>query len=496
MTSSELHHSTARTPAALLLVVLLAAGCGGGGGAGGEAGTATAEGPTVPGADRFAEGTVALVGGSLFDGRADSVAPNPGIVVADGRIQALGSDAVGAAEEAGAEVIELGDDEVVLPGMFDLHAHYAVDLRGEGRVDETEVYPVLFLANGVTSTFPAGEVQPEKMRQLRLDIVAGDHVGPRLYNSGPYYGSTREGWDPEITADSIAAEVDTWVERGARGFKAKGISPEHLRPLIERAHEHGLTVTGHLGSGSRNSVNPRDAIEMGIDRVEHFMGGDAMTDDRSAYASLVEMTPDMPEVERIIQLYMDEGVNFDATLSAYGYYGEREPQVYDYFHDEMQYLTPYARELVESGLPRDVNDQFERIYWVKRDLIEKFYEMGGGDLITLGTDHPSWGEYFSGFSVHRELHVMVLAGLPPAAALRTATVNAARALGVEDELGTIEVGKLADLVVLTGDPLDDIRNTRDPRLVIKGGEIYDPGELLGSVEGELGPSGPDELEDW
>lgn len=498
MTSSQLQHSTARTPAALLLAVLLAAGCGGGGGAGGEAGTggATAEGPTVPGADRFAEDTVVLVGGSLFDGRADSVTPNPGIVVADGRIQALGSDAAGAAEGAGAEVIELGDDEVVLPGMFDLHAHYAVDLRGEGRIDETEVYPVLFLANGVTSTFPAGEVQPEKMRQLRLDIVAGERVGPRLYNSGPYYGSTREGWDPEITADSIAAEVDTWVERGARGFKAKGISPEHLPPLIEGAHEHGLTVTGHLGSGYRNSVNPRDAIEMGIDRVEHFMGGDAMTDDRSAYASLVEMTPDMPEVERIIQLYMDEGVNFDATLSAYGYYGEREPQVYDYFHDEMQYLTPYARELVESRLPREVNDQFERIYWVKRDLIEKFYEMGGGDLITLGTDHPSWGEYFSGFSVHRELHVMVLAGLPPAAALRTATVNAARALGVEDELGTIEVGKLADLVVLRGDPLDDIRNTRDPRLVIKGGEIYDPGELLGSVEGELGPSGPDELEEW
>lgn len=74
---------------------------------------------------------------------------------------------------------------MILPGFFDLHAHYAVDLRGEGRVDETEVYPTLFLANGVTSTFPAREVQPEKMRDLRLRIEAGDQAGPRLFNSGP-----------------------------------------------------------------------------------------------------------------------------------------------------------------------------------------------------------------------------------------------------------------------------------------------------------------------
>jgi hypothetical protein len=235
---------------------------------------------------------------------------------------------------------------------------------------------------------------------------------------------------------------------------------------------------------------------MGIDRIEHFMGGDAMTADRSAYASLVEMTPDMPEFERVARLYIDEGVNFDATLSAYGYYGEREPQVFDYFHDEMKYLTPYARELVENNLPRQVNEQFEQIYWVKRALIRKFWEMGGGDLITLGTDHPSWGEYFSGFSVHHELHAFVLAGIPPADVLRFATINAARALGVGDELGTIEPGKRADLVVIGGNPLEDIRATRDVRRVLKDGESYDPVALLQSVEGRLGPTGPEDLDAW
>ncbi|MCJ7629457.1 MAG: amidohydrolase family protein, partial [Longimicrobiales bacterium] len=119
------------------------------------------------------------------------------------------------------------------------------------------------------------------------------------------------------------------------------------------------------------------------------------------------------------------------------------------------------------------------------ELIKAFYDMGGGDLITLGTDHPSWGEYFTPFSIHRELHTMVLAGLPPAAALRTATVNAARALQVEDRLGTVEPGKLADLVIVTGNPLSDIRNTRHVHTVIQGGTIYNSRELMDSVKGKL-----------
>lgn len=453
-------------------------------------------GGCVEPAPTLAGDVVVISGGSLFDGVAEEVVPNPGIVIADGRFEAIGAEAASAALANGAEPIEIEDAQVILPGLFDLHAHYAVDLRGEGRVDETEVYPILFLANGVTSTFPAGEVQPDKMRDLRVRIEAGEAVGPRLFNSGPYFGSARPGWDPSITADSIRAEVDYWVAQGARAFKAKGITAPHLQALIERAHHHGLTVTGHLGSGYRESVNPRDAIAMGIDRVEHFMGGDAMPAERSAYASLVEMTPDMPEFERIARLYIDEGVYFDATISAYGYYGKRDSVIYDYFHDEMKYLTPYARELVESNLPRQVNEQFERIHHVKRQLIRKFWEMGGEDLITLGTDHPSWGEYFSGFSVHRELHAFVISGIPPADALRFATINAARALGVADELGTIEAGKRADLVVVGGNPLEDIRHTRDVRLVIRDGKRYEPASLLVSVEGRLGPAGPEDLDAW
>ena len=97
------------------------------------------------------------------------------------------------------------------------------------------------------------------------------------------------------------------------------------------------------------------------------------------------------------------------------------------------------------------------------------------------------------FSAHRELHAMVLSGIPPADALEIATINGARALNVGDYLGTIEPGKLADLFVIRGNPLEDIRNTRNVRWVIKGGHRYDPKDLLKAVLGMIGPSGPDEI---
>jgi hypothetical protein len=183
-------------------------------------------------------------------------------------------------------------------------------------------------------------------------------------------------------------------------------------------------------------------------------------------------------------------------MSAYGYYGKQDPEVYKYFTDERRFLTPYLRSLLAARPARRVNQQFETIYWIKRKEIKAFYDAGAGDLITLGTDHPSWGEFLTPFSVHRELQSFVLAGIPAAAAIRIATINSARALGVGDRLGTIEAGKWADLVVLRGNPLTDIRRTRDPRLVIKAGRVYDPAALTKSVEGKLGPATAADTTAW
>jgi len=436
-----------------------------------------------------------ITGGHLFTAVGDRRIPNRGVLVRAGKFLIVDGVIEPALLEH-AEQLHLGDDETLIPGLFDLHAHYAMDLFDQGRVDVTAHLPALFLANGVTSTFPAGEVDPEDMDALRLRLDRGEQVGPRLFTSGPYFGRWRKGWDRDIAAEDLRAEVDHWAARGVTGFKAKNLSAAHLAVLIERAHQHGLTVTGHLGSGQRDTVNPRDAIAMGIDRVEHFLGGDAFLPDRSAYASLVEVETDTPEFRRICRQFIEHGVFFDATLSAYGYFGEQDPEVFTPWVDEQSFFTPFVRERYAARPAREPMARFETIYWLKRETLKAFYAAGGGHLITVGTDHASWGQYLAPFGVHRELHCFVLAGLPTAAALRAATINAARALGLGDRLGSLEVGKWADAVVLRGDPLDDIRVTRQPRLVLRGGQVHDPALLLEAARGTIGPRAEGAVGDW
>ena len=122
--------------------------------------------------------------------------------------------------------------------------------------------------------------------------------------------------------------------------------------------------------------------------------------------------------------------------------------MFDYFTDEKRFLTPYMRAIVDARPPRPVNEQFERIYWIKQKEIKAFYDAGNGDLMTLGTDHPSWGEYFTPFSVHRELLALSRTGIPNAAVLRMATINGARAIHLEKEIGSLEPGKRADLIIV------------------------------------------------
>jgi imidazolonepropionase-like amidohydrolase len=133
---------------------------------------------------------------------------------------------------------------------------------------------------------------------------------------------------------------------------------------------------------------------------------------------------------------------------------------------------------------------------MKRRTIKLFYDAGGGDNISLGTDHPSWGEWWSGFGVHRELHAFVLAGIPNAAALRIGTINSARAFGVDARLGTVEAGKYADLLIVRGNPLTSITDTRNATHVIRSGRVYDPAALFDSVRGEMGPKSAAEADWW
>lgn len=291
-----------------------------------------------------------------------------------------------------------------------------------------------------------------------------------------------------MNPERIRADVRKWAALGIKGLKAKGIHPDQLAVLIDEGHRHGLTITGHLDSGYRNSVNPRDAIAMGIDRVEHFMGGDAIAPDKPAYSSLEELDTSRPEVAAIFRTYIAQRVYFDPTLNTYGTFADRQPrELYEYWVDEREFLTPYARSVVEGHLPRPKNEQFGRLFKAKLKEVKAFFDAGGRDLITLGTDYPSWGEFWSGFEAHRELQALVLAGIPPASALKLGTINGARALNLGDKLGAIERGRWADLFVVRGNPLEDIRNTRHVHIVMKAGTVYAAADVLSSAKGRMGP---------
>jgi imidazolonepropionase-like amidohydrolase len=442
--------------------------------------------------------TVVLRGGWLFDGIGDSRSRNLGIVIRDGEFIEVGADLNGRSFPR-AEVIELDDDATILPGMFDLHAHYNMDLVDEGRAEEVTYNAIVFLANGVTSTWSAGEFFPERVLDARDRIDRGQAVGPRIFASGPYFGAFRceyqietaaddcPAWPNDITEREIRAEVDRWAERGVRSIKIKQASPAETRILIDQAHERGMTTTGHLANyRDRYDVHPRQAIRMGIDRIEHWITLESGGEESS-------------ELGAMIDLFLEKGVYFDANLQMYGEGKLRnDPRLDMLWLDEGVFFTPYTRTLLEQrraddpGLGSAQPPEFpQRVLELKA-----LYDAGGDHLILVGTDEPVYGLLLPGFAYHRELQAMVYAGLPPVAVLKAATINGARALGVADRLGSIEPGKLADLYVATGNPLEDITAARDIRLVMKEGVVHDPQELLRSAEGRIGPSGPDDHEAW
>lgn len=434
-------------------------------------------------------------GGWLFDGISDTRRRNTGIVIREGIFAEIDADLEESVLTA-ANVIDLTDSETIMPGMIDLHAHYNFDLVDNGRAEEVAYNGIIFLANGVTSTWSAGEYFPERVLERRDLVDAGEAIGPRLFASGPYFGGFRceysiktaeddcAAWPNDISEEEIRAEVVKWAEQGVISIKIKQATPGEVMILIDEAHKNGMTTTAHLANYDGEwDVSPRDAILMGIDRIEH----------RLTIGSGGAQSADM---QQMIDLILKHQVYYDANLQMYGGIDLRRALgAAMIWTDEAKYFTPYAQDLLEERGPPP--PESTAAAFAQRKLeVKSLYEAGGGDLLIVGTDEPVYTSLLPGFAFHRELLAMVHAGLPNIVVLKAATINGANALGVADKLGSIEVGKLADLYVASGNPLDDIKTARNVQFVIKSGVIYDPESLLKSAEGKIGPAGPDDHADW
>jgi imidazolonepropionase-like amidohydrolase len=440
------------------------------------------------------ENELVITGGWLFDGTSDERKRNTGIHIRDGKFITVGPAAAIVPSET-ATIIELDGGQTVLPGMFDLHAHYNYNLVGQGRVEEVEHSGNVFLANGVTATWSAGEYYPERVLAQRKRIDSGHATGPRLFASGPYMGGFRceyaiktaaddcVGWPNDITEAEIRAEVNYWADQGVVSIKIKQATPEEARILIDQAQQRGMTTAGHLYNYEMSyDVDAREAIRMGLDRLEHNI-------------TLGTGGPQSAELDEMIGLLLQHRVFFDANLQMYGGINLRNDLPGMVWTDEAQYFTPYAQKLLEKRGPPSAESEPDDF---NQRLLElrKFHAAGGGDLLIVGTDEPVYTSLLAGFAYHRELMALVYAGIPPADVLKAATINGARALGVADRLGTIEAGKLADLYVVRGNPLEDITAARNVELVVKDGSVYRPEELLRQVTGKIGPHGPDDHADW
>lgn len=443
------------------------------------------------------DGTIIIRGGWLFDGVSDTRRRNSGIIIRNGEIVEVDADGQ-SQTPSNAIFVNLQDSETILPGLIDLHAHYNLDLVDVGRVEEVVYNGIIFLANGVTSTWSAGEYYPERVIAQRDLIDAGDATGPRLFASGPYFGAFRceysiktaaddcSAWPNDITEEEIRQEVDKWAKQGVISIKIKQATPGEAKILIDQAHKNGMTTAGHLVNyHGEYDVTTRDAIAMGMDRIEHWMTlGVSPDDPRSA---------EMPEIAKLL---IKHQVYYDANLQMYGGILERNKKLSEMvWTDESIYFTPYTQSLLEKRGPPPPESEGPEFKQRVREL-QTLYAAGGSDLLIVGTDEPVYTSLLPGFAYHRELLAMTYAGLPPSAVLKAATINGAKALGIEDKLGTVEPGKLADLIVVSGNPVDDIKAARNVRFIIKDGVVHDPEVLLRSAEGKIGPVGPDDHADW
>jgi len=293
-------------------------------------------------------------------------------------------------------------------------------------------------------------------------------------------------WPNDISEKEIRDEVDKWAKLGIISIKIKQATPAEAKIIIEQAHKNGMTTAGHLANYNvEYDVDTADAILMGMDRVEHQLTLAVSTSD-----------PKSAEMQKIVALMLKHQVYYDANLQMYGGIIQRNKHLSEMLWvDEAKFFTPYAQKLLrQRGAPEPESDDAE---FSQRVLeLKTLYKQGGENLLIVGTDEPVYTSLLPGFAYHRELLAMTYAGLPPRVVLKAASINGATALGVNDKLGSIEPGKLADLIVVRGNPLEDIKTTRNIKYVDKEGIVHNPEVLLQSAEGKIGPIGPDEHEAW
>ena len=407
-----------------------------------------------------------IQGGSLFDGTGSDPTPNISVIIEGNRIREIGQ---GLSIPPGARVID-ARDHMILPGLIDPHIHFRAWM------------PQFFLYFGVTSAFDTANPTEWILAQKEA-IAKGKMNGPRLFVTGLVVdGPRKEGAPPHPTeVGGYRIHVDTaqearqWVrllhEKGVDGIKVHdGLSPELLKAVVQEAERLGLPVVGH-------SWNAHEAIESGLRFMEHItpIARATIPPERLEQVGASSEIAHLMEEGRfkaVIRQMVENKVVFNPTLL--GEWANFTPLVEEYAHWDKEFADqPFAPEALRQRIARrgvrvHRPSQAEAQGYRKTRRFVKEYLAAGG-IISPGSDTGA----IPGLGLHREMQLLVEFGSTPKQALLGATRDAALLIGKERDLGTVEPGKLADLLIVDGNPLQNIADTQKIKTVILDGKIID-----------------------
>lgn len=458
-------------------------------------------GPEVQKYVKYDAPRVVLTHVRIIDGTGSSAAEDRNIVIENGKIAAI---------EAGADVSARDGDAVlglrgqsVIPGLVGMHNHLfygaAPNLAADGTSDApvlvlqmTYSAPLLYLAGGVTTMRTTGSVEPYTDLNLKRMIEEGQLAGPHLDVTGPNLegvSGLRIEMHPLSGPEDARRLVNYWADQGVTSFKAyMNISREELRAAIEEAHKRGIRVTGHLCA-----VTYPEAADLGIDDLEHGFFFNTQLDpgkqpDRCpktmGQPTLMAMEPEGAIAKELIAKLVEKHVAITSTLAVLEHRVPNRPPLQQRVLDVM---TPGAQErflLARNARAAQPVEKFVAMLRREMDLEREFVAAGG--LLLTGPDPTGNGGTVPGFGDQRGVELLVEAGFTPVEAIEIASYNGALYLGRQDLVGTIAVGKNADLVVVKGNPAAKIEDIENVEVVFKDGVGYDPAKLLAAVRGHYG----------
>jgi imidazolonepropionase-like amidohydrolase len=462
--------------------------------------------------------TLVLRNVRVIDGTGAPVRENQAIVIADGKIRSIGPDNA-VQIPAGAQTIDLSG-RTVMPGLVGMHDHmfYPSPYGEGGRVagapgsyNEMDVsFPRLYLGAGVTTIRTTGTLEPYTDLQLKQAIDAGRVPGPEIFVTGPYLegaGNTSMMQMHWLNGPEDATRtVNYWADEGVHDFKAyMHITRAELAAAVKAAHARGLKVTGHLCS-----IGFTEAANIGIDDLEHGLTVDTEFDSgkepdvcpggMSAPTGPVVAAIDLNSqpVQNMIHTLIGKHVAITSTLPVFEPDRPATPRILDALSPQARFdfLAANSGRGRSGNTPSGTNPEAGRsggagrgaqglAVFKKEEEFERMFFKAGGTLLA-GLDPTGYGGVLAGFGDQREVELLVQAGFTPLEAIHIATENGANFLGVSDRLGTLKPGKQADLIVVHGNPDQDISNIERVETVFKKGVGYDSAKLIDSVKGQVG----------